>query len=44
MQETITLAVFVPFSIVYMKDVPKLDSLWAPLCIGSAAYFIFRSR
>ncbi len=44
MQEMITLAVFVPFSIVYMKEEPKLDYLWAALCIGGAAYFIFRSR
>ena len=43
-QEMITLAVFVPFSIVYMKEAPKLDYLWASLCIGGAAYFIFRSR
>jgi uncharacterized protein (DUF486 family) len=43
-QEMITLAVFVPFSIVYMKEPPKLDYLWAALCIGGAAYFIFRSR
>jgi uncharacterized protein len=44
MQEMITLAIFVPFSIVYMKEAPKLDYLWAALCIGGAAYFIFRSR
>jgi uncharacterized protein (DUF486 family) len=43
-QEMITLAVFVPFSIVYMKEAPKLDYVWAALCIGGAAYFIFRSR
>jgi uncharacterized protein (DUF486 family) len=43
-QEMITLAVFVPFSIVYMKEAPKLDYLWAALCIVGAAYFIFRSR
>jgi uncharacterized protein len=44
MQEMITLAVFVPFSIVYMKEAPKLDYLWAALCICGAAYFMFRSR
>jgi hypothetical protein len=44
MQEMITLAIFVPFSMVYMKEAPKLDYLWAALCIGGAAYFIFRSR
>lgn len=44
MQEMITLAVFVPFSIVYMKESLKLDYLWAALCICGAAYFMFRSR
>jgi uncharacterized protein (DUF486 family) len=43
-QEIITLAVFVPFSIFYMREQPKLDYLWAALCILGAAYFIFRSR
>jgi uncharacterized protein (DUF486 family) len=27
-----------------MKEAPRLDYLWAALCIGGAAYFIFRSR
>jgi uncharacterized protein (DUF486 family) len=43
-QEMITLCVFVPFSIFYMKEEPKLDYLWAGLCVMAAAYFIFRSR
>jgi uncharacterized protein (DUF486 family) len=43
-QEMITLAVFVPFSVFYMKQELKLDYLWAAMCIGGAAYFIFRSR
>jgi uncharacterized protein len=43
-QEMITLAVFVPFSIVYMREAPKLDYVWAALCIVAAAYFIFRSH
>ena len=44
MQEMIALVVFVPFSVVYMKEALKLDYLWAALCICGAAYFIFRSR
>jgi uncharacterized protein len=44
LQEMITLAVFVPFSILYMKEAPKLDYLWAALCIAGAAYFVFRSH
>jgi uncharacterized protein (DUF486 family) len=43
-QEIITLAVFVPFSIFYMREQAKLDYLWAALCLLGAAYFIFRSR
>jgi uncharacterized protein len=43
-QEMITLAVFVPFSIVYMKQPLKLDYLWAAFCIAGAAFFIFRSK
>ena len=44
MQEIITLAVFVPFAVLYMKEKVKLDYLWAALCLGGAVYFIFRSR
>jgi uncharacterized protein (DUF486 family) len=43
-QELITLTVFVPFSIFYMKEPPKLDYLWAALFMIGAAYFVFRSR
>jgi uncharacterized protein (DUF486 family) len=42
MQEAITLMVFVPFAILYMKQPLKLDYLWASLCIMGAVYFIFR--
>jgi uncharacterized protein (DUF486 family) len=43
MQEAITLTVFVPFAVFYMKQPLKLDYLWAALCIMGAVYFIFRS-
>jgi len=43
MQEAITLAVFVPFAVVYMKAPLKLDYLWAALCILGAVYFMFRA-
>src|SRR3546814_9602142 len=43
MQEVITLTVFVPFVIFYMKQPFKLDYLWAALCMCGAVYFIFRS-
>jgi uncharacterized protein (DUF486 family) len=43
MQEVITLSVFVPFSVFYLKDPLKLDYLWAALCMVGAVYFIFRN-
>jgi hypothetical protein len=44
LQEVITLSVFVPFCLFYMKEDLKWDYLWAALCILAAAFFIFRSR
>jgi uncharacterized protein (DUF486 family) len=44
LQEAITLSVFVPFVLLYMKEPLKWDYLWAALCIGGAVFFIFRSR
>ena len=43
LQEVITLSVFVPFSMLYMKAPVKLDYLWAGLCLLGAVYFAFRS-
>ena len=43
LQEAITLTVFVPFALFYMKQPIKLDYLWAGLCILAAVYLIFRS-
>jgi len=42
LQEIITLAVFVPFAVFYIKQPLKLNFLWASLCMCGAAYFIFR--
>ena len=42
-QEVITLSVFVPFAVFYMKESMKLDFLWAALCLLGAVYFVFRS-
>jgi uncharacterized protein len=42
MQEAITLTVFVPFALFYMKQPIRLDFLWAALCLMGAVYFIFR--
>ena len=43
MQEVITLTVFVPFAMLYLKEPFKLDYVWAALCMVGAVYFIFRS-
>ena len=42
MQEVITLAVFMPFALLFMNQPLKLDFLWAGLCLVGAVYFIFR--
>jgi uncharacterized protein (DUF486 family) len=42
LQEIITLTVFVPFAVLYMKEEIRLDYLWAGLCLCGAAYFMFR--
>lgn len=44
MQEVITLTVFVPFSVMYLKEPLKLDYLWAGLCMVGAVYFMFRDK
>jgi uncharacterized protein (DUF486 family) len=44
LQEAITLAVFVPFAVLYMRQPLRLDYLWAALCICGAVYFIFRGQ
>jgi len=43
LQEVITLGVFVPFAIFYMRAPIKLDYLWAGFCLMGAVYFIFRA-
>jgi uncharacterized protein (DUF486 family) len=44
MQEVITLTVFVPFSVMYLKEPLRLDYLWAGLCLLGAVYFMFRNK
>lgn len=43
-QEVITLSVFVPFSVMYLKEPLKLDYLWAGMCLVGAVFFMFRSK
>ena len=42
-QEVISLSVFLPFAMLYLKEPFKLDYLWAALCMVGAVYFMFRS-
>ena len=43
LQEVITLLVFAPFALYFMRQPLKLDYLWAALCMCGAVYFVFRS-
>jgi uncharacterized protein (DUF486 family) len=42
LQEVITLGVFVPFSVFYMRQPVRLDFLWAGACLCGAVFFMFR--
>ncbi len=44
LQEVITLSIFVPFAVFYMKEKLSWDYLWAGLCILGAVFFIFRKK
>lgn len=44
MQEIITLLVFVPFSIFYLREKLTIDYLWAGFCILGAVFFLFRAK
>ena len=44
LQEVITLAVFVPFAVLYMRQSLRWDFLWAALCMVGAVYFMFRGQ
>ena len=44
LQEVITLGVFVPFSILFLKERPTLDYLGAGICLLGAVFFVFRTR
>jgi uncharacterized protein (DUF486 family) len=41
-QEVITLAVFIPFAIFYMRQPLNMNFVWAGLCMVGAVYFMFR--
>src|SRR5262245_27880345 len=44
LQEVVTLSVFVPFAMLDMDEQPRLDFLWAAVCLLGAVYFIFRGQ
>jgi hypothetical protein len=44
LQEVVTLSVFVPFSLLYMKEKMSLDYLWAGFCLLGAVFFLFRAK
>ena len=43
-QEIVTMVVFAAFSALYMKRPVGRDFLYAMLCMGAAAYFMFRGE
>jgi uncharacterized protein len=42
LQEVITLAVFVPFALFYMRQPINWNFVWAGCCLVGAAFFMFR--
>ena len=44
LQEAVTLLVFIPFSLFYVKEKISLDYLWAGTCLLGAVFFLFRSK
>ncbi len=44
LQEVITLSIFIPFSVLYLREKPNLDYLWAGLCLLGAVFFLFKSK
>ncbi|MEW5754786.1 MAG: DMT family protein [Pseudomonadota bacterium] len=44
LQEVVTLSIFVPFAIFYLREPLKLDYLWAGLCLLGAVFFMFRDK
>ena len=44
LQEVVSLLVFVPFAVFYLKEPLKLDYLWSALCLVGAVFFVFRGK
>ena len=43
LQEVVTLAVFVPFAVLFMGQPVKMNFVYAGLCLVGAVYFIFKN-
>jgi len=41
-QEAVTLTIFIPFVVFYMRQSFKWDYVWAGMCIMGAVYFMFK--
>ena len=41
LQEIITLAIFVPFALLFLNEKPSWNYLWAAVCLCGAAWFVF---
>jgi uncharacterized protein (DUF486 family) len=44
LQEVISLSVFVPVAVLFLKERFKWDYVWAAVCVAAAVFFVFRSR
>lgn len=44
LQEVITLFIFIPFSIYYIKEKLTMDYFYAGLCLMGAVFFLFRNK
>ena len=44
LQEVITLFIFIPFSLFYLKEKLSLDYVWADVCLLGAVFFLFRAK
>lgn len=44
LQEVITLSIFIPFSLFYMREEISSDYMWAGLCLLGAVFFLFRRK
>ncbi|WP_367115927.1 MULTISPECIES: DMT family protein [Symbiopectobacterium] len=44
LQEVISLTVFIPFSMIILKELFRTDFIWAGLCLLGAVFFMFKDK